>query len=126
MQSNSGSNIYEDPQDAATNSAAADSAPTANEPNSATEDPEEEEVDTIDTSDYAIYNLMASHISFPMPNNLTYQPTYHVLQDYIPDTEQREQANQLLQEVAIVMFSEAGDLQSNVQSTDADIIFTPY
>jgi hypothetical protein len=24
------------------------------------------------------------------------------------------------------MFSEAGDLQSNVQSTDADIIFTPY
>jgi hypothetical protein len=61
-----------------------------------------------------------------MPNNPTYQPIYHALQDYIPDTEQREQALQLLQEVAIVMFSEAGDLQSKVQSTDANIIFTPY
>jgi hypothetical protein len=61
-----------------------------------------------------------------MPNNPTYQPIYQALQDYIPDTEQREQALQLLQEVAIVMFSEAGDLQSNVQSTDAEIIFTPY
>jgi hypothetical protein len=62
-----------------------------------------------------------------MPNNPTYQPIYHKrLQDYIPDMEQREQALQILQEIAIVMFSEAGDLQSNVQSTDADIIFTPY
>jgi hypothetical protein len=86
----------------------------------------EEEVDTIHTSDYSIYNLMASHILFPMPNNPTYQPIYQALQDYIPDMEQREQALQLLQEIAIVMFSEAGDIQSNVQSTDADIIFTPY
>jgi hypothetical protein len=61
-----------------------------------------------------------------MPNNPTYQPIYQALQDYIPDMEQSEQALQLLQEIAIVMFSEAGDLQSNVQSTDADTIFTPY
>jgi hypothetical protein len=113
--------VTEGPQDAATNSAAADSAPTANEPNSAAEDPMEEEVDTIHTSDYSIYNLMASHILFPMPNNPTYQPIYQALQDYIPDMEQREQALQLLQEIAIVMFSEAGDLQSNVQSTVATL-----
>jgi hypothetical protein len=43
--------VTEDPQDAATNSAAADSAPSANEPNSAAKDPMEEEVDTIHTSD---------------------------------------------------------------------------
>jgi hypothetical protein len=121
-----GSDHPDHPQDAATNSAAADIAPTVNEPNSAAEDPMEEEVDTNHTSDYSIYNLMASHILFPMPNNPTYQPIYQALQDYIPDTEQREQALQLLQEIAIVMFSEAGDLQSNVQSTDARVIFTPY
>jgi hypothetical protein len=60
-----------------------------------------------------------------MPNNPTDQSIYaEALQDYIPDAQQREQALQLLQEVAIVMFSEAGDLQSNEQSTDADVIFT--
>jgi hypothetical protein len=94
--------VTEDPQDATTNSAAADSAPTANEPKSAAKDPIKKEVDTIHTSDYTIYNLMASHILFPMPNNPTYQHIYHALQDYIPDMEQREQAPQLLQEIAIV------------------------
>jgi hypothetical protein len=59
-------------------------------------------------SDSAIYNLISSHILFPMPNNPTYQSIYA----------------EALQEVAIVMFSEAGDLQSNVQSTDADVIFS--
>lgn len=117
-----GSDHPDHPQD----SAAADIAPTVNEPNSAAEDPMEEEVDTIRMSDYSIYNLMASHILFPMPNNPTYQPIYQALQEYIPDMEQRERALQLLQEIAIVMFSEAGDLQSNVQSTDAHDIFTPY
>jgi hypothetical protein len=59
-----------------------------------------------------------------MPNNPTYQSIYAKLQDILPDT-QREHAIQLLSELSIVMFSPSGDLQSNVQSTDADTIFTP-
>jgi hypothetical protein len=85
---------------------------------------EGEENDPINTSEYAIYNLSSSNILFPMPNNPTYQSIYAKLQDILPDT-QREHAIQLFSELSIVMFSPSGDLQSNVQSTDADTIFTP-
>lgn len=114
--------VPEGPQDAAMNPSAADSAPTANERDSAAsndaDDPEE-----INVADYSIYTIMATNILFPMPNNPTYEQFYADLQDHIPDSQQREQALQLLHEITIVMFSEAGDLQSNVESKDADAIW---